>query len=72
MEEPARIKSMGTPALVDQASQAPTVSMRLMSVTPSPALMEAYVKMLWNLSVAHVQKASQATAVRYTQLNEHS
>lgn len=63
-EGPAQIKSMGTPALVVQASQAPTVSTRSMSVTPSPALTVAYVKTLWSLSVAHVQRASLATAVR--------
>lgn len=65
MEEPAQIKSMGTHVPVVQASLVPTVSMKSMSVTPSPALMEVSAKMHWNPSVAHVQRATQATAVRH-------
>lgn len=64
MEERVQIKSMVIPVTAAQASLAPTASMRSMSVTPSPASMEASVKMPWSPSVAPALRATLATAAR--------
>lgn len=72
MEEHAQIKSMAIPVRAAQASLAPIASMRSMSVTPSPASMEASVKMPWSPSVAPAQRATLATAARYTLTHKHS
>lgn len=66
MEGRAQIKSMATPVPAAQASLAPTASMRSTSVTPSPALTEASVRMPSSPSVAPAPKATLATAARYT------
>lgn len=65
MEGRAQIKSMAIPAPVVQASLAPTVNMRSMNVTPSPASTEASVKMPWSPSVAPAPRATLALAVRH-------
>lgn len=65
MEGHAQIKSMATPVLAGQASLAPTVNMKSMSVTPSPASTEASVKMPLSLSVAPAPRVMQATAARH-------
>lgn len=64
MEGHAQIKSMVIPAPAAQASLDPTANMRSTSVTPSPALMEASVKMLWSPSDAPAQGATLAPAAR--------
>lgn len=68
MEGHAQIKSMATPVPAALASPAPTVSMKSMSVTPSPASTGAPVIMPSSPSVAPVQKATQAAAARYIHL----
>lgn len=60
----AQIKSMDIPVLVALASLGPTASMKSMSVTPSPASMEAFVRMPWSHSVALAPRAILATVVR--------
>lgn len=64
MEGRVQIKSMVIRVTAAQASLAPTASMRSMSVTPSPASMEASVKMPWSPSVAPAPRATLATAAR--------
>lgn len=64
MEGLAQIKSTAIRVLAAQASLAPTASMRSTSVTPSPVLMAASVKMPWSPSVAPAQRATRATAAR--------
>lgn len=65
----AQIKSMDIPVHVALASPGPTASMKSMSVTPSPASMEAFVRMPWSHSVALAPRAILATVVRYKYLN---
>lgn len=72
MEGRAQIKSLGTPVPVAQASLVPTASMRSTSVTLSPASMGESVKMPLSPSVAPAQKATLATAARYTHLQTSS
>lgn len=69
MVEHAQIKSMATPVPAAQALLAPTVNMRSTSVTPSPASMEASVKMLLSLSGVRVPKATQEIVARYKHLH---
>lgn len=68
MEGHAQIKSMVIPVRAARASLAPTASMRLMSVTPSPVSMEAYVKMLWSPSAALAPRDISAAAARYKKI----
>lgn len=56
---------MAIPVPAAQASLAPTANMKSMSVTPSPASMEASVKMPWSRSVAPAPRATLATAARH-------
>lgn len=66
MEGRARIKSTAILVTAAQASLAPTANTKSTSVTPSPALTEASVKMPWSPSVAPAPRATLATAARYT------
>lgn len=65
MEEHAQIKSMAIPVPAAQASLAPTANTRSMSVTPSPALTAASVKMPLSPSVAPAPRVILATAARH-------
>lgn len=65
MEEPALMGSMVSNAPAAQDSLEITASMKLTSVTLSPASMEEFVKMPWSHIAAHVQKATLAHVARY-------